>query len=406
LGITVLRPFLGTLIFLGAAVLALVAGPALPPSLAGLKTLGPYALLASCVALALWFNRGRSFVLALSLLAAYAGHSWGMALGEQGAGARVLYLAGVVLVPANALAALLSTERGIRHRQALIWLLVLGAEVALLAWGAGAVSAGAASAWPSILDSWVLRSPPAPLVGRLAFAVALAAAIWRAWPAQAPLDVGAAGALVAFYIGANWAESPSALAAFNAAAGAILLVSLVQESYRLAFRDALTGLPNRRALEERMRALGDRYTLAMADIDHFKRFNDTHGHDIGDQVLRLVAARLAEVEGGATAYRYGGEEFTLLFPDQSLEQAMPCVKKSCESIARHKMAMRGDDRPKSVKEGSKRRGAGQAEQALSVTVSIGAAERTGECRAPDEVLKAADAALYRAKQSGRNRVSV
>ena len=387
------------------AALGLAAGPALPPSLAGLKTLGPYSVLFACVVLALWFNRGRSFVLALSLLASYAGFSWGIQLGEQGPAARVLYLAAVVLVPANTLAALLRPERGIRHGQAWAWLAIIAGEVALLAWSASAIPAGAGSAWPAILDSWALRAPPVPLVGRVAFAAAMAAAIWRAWPAQAPLDVGAVGALAAFFIGATWAESPSAVAAFDAAAGAILLVSLVQESHRLAFRDALTGLPNRRALEERMRALGGRYTLAMADVDHFKQFNDTHGHDIGDQVLRLVAARLAEIEGGATAYRYGGEEFTLLFPGSTVKKALPFLDASRVAIERYKMAMRGDDRPKNVKEGSKRRGAAQPDQALSVTVSIGAAQKGAGHGTPADVLKAADAALYRAKAAGRNRVS-
>ena len=98
------------------------------------------------------------------------------------------------------------------------------------------------------------------------------------------------------------------------AAGVILIVALLAESHRLAFRDTLTGLPGRRALEERLRSLGGRYAVAMVDVDHFKKFNDTHGHDIGDQVLKLVGARLAEVGGGGIAFRYGGEEFSRALP--------------------------------------------------------------------------------------------
>ena len=64
---------------------------------------------------------------------------------------------------------------------------------------------------------------------------------------------------------------------------------VAHEAYQMAFRDELTGLPGRRALNERMQRLGRNYVLAMSDVDHFKRFNDTHGHDVGDQVLRLVA---------------------------------------------------------------------------------------------------------------------
>ena len=79
-----------------------------------------------------------------------------------------------------------------------------------------------------------------------------------------------------------------------------------------------------------MAGLGPRYVLAMADVDHFKSFNDTHGHDTGDQVLKLVAARLAQVKGGGRAFRYGGEEFTVLFPDRTLDEALPrwCARRA------------------------------------------------------------------------------
>jgi PleD family two-component response regulator len=156
----------------------------------------------------------------------------------------------------------------------------------------------------------------------------------------------------------------------------------------------------------------------MADVDHFKSFNDTHGHDIGDQVLKLVAARLAEVEGGGRAFRYGGEEFTVLFPDLSLEEALPHLEAIRASVESYRMAVRGEDRPKKKEEGEKRReqaadisrGADDEDSVLpdkilSVTISIGGAEPRGEGVPPAQVLKAADEALYRAKRGGRNRVS-
>ena len=120
-----LRPFLGPLAILALTPLALAFGPSLPPSLAGIKTLGPYSLLGLAALLALWFNRGRPFVLSLSLLAAYGAYSWGIRLGEQGAAARALYLLAVILVPANALLVLVLPERGARVRQAGPWLMLL-----------------------------------------------------------------------------------------------------------------------------------------------------------------------------------------------------------------------------------------------------------------------------------------
>jgi GGDEF domain-containing protein len=101
----------------------------------------------------------------------------------------------------------------------------------------------------------------------------------------------------------------------------ILVVAVAHEAYQMAFRDELTGLPGRRALNERLQRLGRTYVIAMADVDHFKKFNDTHGHDVGDQVLRLVASQLRQIGGGGKAYRYGSEEFTLVFPGKTLKNA-------------------------------------------------------------------------------------
>jgi diguanylate cyclase (GGDEF)-like protein len=144
----------------------------------------------------------------------------------------------------------------------------------------------------------------------------------------------------------------------------------------------------------------------MADVDHFKSFNDTHGHDIGDQVLKLVAARLAEVGGGGRAFRYGGEEFTVLFADATLDEAQPHLEAIRASVAGYRMAVRGGSRPKEKEKGEKLRGPDSQlpEKMLSVTISIGAAAPDPGAT-PAQVLKAADEALYRAKRGGRNRVS-
>ena len=150
--------------------------------------------------------------------------------------------------------------------------------------------------------------------------------------------------------------------------------------------------------------------MAMIDVDHFKKFNDTHGHDIGDQVLKLVAARLALVAGGGTAYRYGGEEFAVLFPGRTLEDALRALEELRASIEGYRMKVRSDDRPRDSQSGSQRRadapgGTASQDKVLSVTVSIGAAARKDMENAA-EVLRAADKALYRAKHAGRNRVSL
>jgi predicted signal transduction protein with EAL and GGDEF domain len=327
------RPVLAPAAILLAAALALAAGPALPPSLSGLRTLGPFVLLLLGSAMGVWFNRGRAFIALASLLAAFAGYSLALEFGATSFAARAVYTAIAVLVPFNLLLALLLPERGVYHHFNYRWLMLAVAEVLLVAWIASAGRSDlSGTAWQDLLEHWLLRSPPMPLAGRLLWLAALIAAIWRAWPRPPrthtrPLDVGQVGTLLAFFIACEWVAAVSAFNEFMAAAGAIMLVSLLQESHRLAFRDELTGLPSRRALEERLHGLGPAHAIAMVDVDHFKKFNDTHGHDIGDQVLKLVAARLAEIEGGGTAYRYGGEEFCLLFDGCTLDAALPHVER-------------------------------------------------------------------------------
>ncbi len=417
------RPVIAPVAIIAIAALALWFGPALPASLAGLKEFGAYFVLLAGAGVSLWFNRGRAFVAAVSLLLAYAGFQYALGLGADSFAARAVYTAAVVLVPLNVLVALLMPERGVSYHGDHRWLFIVAGEILLVAWVASSGrSAFSGAIWQQALEHWLLRSPPAPFVGRVLFSAAFTAAVWRAWPAHfakqggplSPLAVGQAGALVAFFIACESAASQAAFGVFSAAAGAILLVAMLQESHRLAFNDELTGLPGRRALQEAMAGLGPHYVIAMADVDHFKSFNDRHGHDIGDQVLKLVAARLATVGGRGRAFRYGGEEFTVLFPDADLDHALPHLEEIRASVEAYRMAVRSGDRPKDKELGAKLRAAGDddardLEKTLSVTVSIGAAapRAAGSAGAatPAQVLKAADEALYRAKRGGRNRVS-
>ena len=406
-----LLPGLAPAAILLVAALALAGGPSLPASLAGLKTLGPIVVLLFGSGMGMWFNRGRTFIALASLLAAFAGYSIALEYGADSYPARAVFTAAAILVPLNFLLALLFPERGVSHHFNYRWLMLAVVETLFVTWVASAGhSSLSGTVWRELLEHWLLRSPPTPILGRLLFAAAFVAAVVRAWPrdpetATQPLDIGQIAALMAFFIACEWYDRQGAYAAFMTAAGTILLVSLLQESHRLAFRDELTGLPSRRALEERLRGLGPAHAIAMLDVDHFKKFNDTHGHDIGDQVLRLVAARMALATGGGTAYRYGGEEFCIVFPNTTVADALPHLEKLRADIAAYKMAVRREDRPKDAEAGTKLRRLRSPHKTLSVTVSIGVAEPDEPRATPAEVLRAADRALYRAKEGGRNRVS-
>jgi diguanylate cyclase (GGDEF)-like protein len=172
------------------------------------------------------------------------------------------------------------------------------------------------------------------------------------------------------------------------------LERLNDELTTMARRDPLTGLGNRRALDEDLELLearvtryGHRYCMALLDVDHFKSYNDTYGHQAGDQILQTVAAQLeAQARGGDALYRYGGEEFLCIFPEQSLSNGFMAVERM--RIGLQRLAIPHTDNPLGV-----------------LTISAGLAMLDpGHARAASEVLKEADEVLYRAKQLGRNRV--
>jgi diguanylate cyclase (GGDEF)-like protein len=187
-----------------------------------------------------------------------------------------------------------------------------------------------------------------------------------------------------------------------AAAQLTLLVGVFEDSYRLAFHDELTGLAARRALNDTVRNLRGDFSIAMVDIDHFKRFNDRHGHDAGDQVLRMVADELAKTGGGGRAYRWGGEEFALVYPGKTVAELREVLEELRSSIANRKFALRAPDRPRTKPEAPVK--SAQSPKRVTVTVSIGLAGTSSRRRSADAVLQAADRALYRAKRAGRNRV--
>ncbi|MFB3154077.1 MAG: GGDEF domain-containing protein, partial [Candidatus Acidiferrales bacterium] len=127
-----------------------------------------------------------------------------------------------------------------------------------------------------------------------------------------------------------------------------------------------------------------------------------YGHDVGDQVLRMVAAKLAEVGGGGRAFRYGGEEFTILFPGRAVDESLPYLERIRKAVEETRFAVRGPGRPR--RKPKKARPNRQSRREASITVSIGVAERDQHNARPEQVLKAADRALYTAKRAGRNRI--
>jgi len=142
----------------------------------------------------------------------------------------------------------------------------------------------------------------------------------------------------------------------------------------------------------------------MFDIDHFKKINDRYGHDTGDQVLRFIGSLLERNRAGR-AYRFGGEEFVIVSDKLEFDEVVEALEDLREVIAGKRFVIRGKDRPRSKPEQDRTRDL-DPRQIINLAVSIGLARNAGRYSTPEEVMEAADKALYRSKRSGRNRLTI
>ena len=263
-----------------------------------------------------------------------------------------------------------------------------------------------------------------PQLALLAFTAAFVVLLVRLLLYGKPLESGLLWSLVATFLGLQANPVDRIAVAYWATAGLVLVASIIENTYVLAYHDELTSLPARRAFNEALLRLEAPYSIAVVDIDHFKRFNDTYGHDTGDQVLSMVASRLARVSGGGEAFRVGGEEFSILFAGKSMKEVVPHLDSLRSVIEESRFKVRSTPERRSAPRGAGRRMEDKQSTAhrkpgrprnlpaetslsgLSVTVSIGVAEPGPKMREVEQVIQAADKALYRAKKGGRNRVEM
>ena len=365
----------------------------------------PYLLCIVAVFMAYQFNRCRFMLASCGLILCYwlVQSHLQVSLSQPDAGR--LYLAVSLALPFLSLYLLLLPERGIWNYFGLLSSLafvVLGFACLVLAnWLSGASVELVQYYAVRPTQGYILSYGATAMVGMVALVGVVLVCV-----RNTETDVALLGVLVALYLALALLHLNNISVVMCSAAGVSLLWGLLRGSHSMAYRDDLTGLLGRRALNERLRSLGRSYTIAMLDVDHFKRFNDTHGHDVGDEVLRLVASRVRQVGGGGTAYRYGGEEFCVVFPRKTVEDCVEVLEGVREKIAAYKMSIRDRQmRPAGSKDGTTKRGASRKQNPhVSVTISAGVAARGEDYPSAEAVILAADDKLYRAKKGGRNRV--
>ncbi len=389
---------------LPGAILLLTATIALHPAglrnaVAPLLPSFPLTVLGGGILLAWRFNRSRLVLsLAVLLLTDRALLAWAPASGAGGEVGRAIFGVLTVLVPLDLAALAWLPERGLLARPGRVALVGLGAEIVLLILLCQPLFLPL-TGWLDVSQVPGLGALPQPAL--IVFALAFLMVVWRAVRQGTALEGGAVWTVVATFLALSAGGGGLDSTVYLATGGLILVMSLIETWHGMAYDDELTGLSSRRALNEALARLSGTYTVAMVDVDHFKRFNDVHGHDVGDQILRMVGARLAAVGGGGRAFRYGGEEFAVLFPGKTVDQAREYLESLRRTIEGAPFTLRSMARPRVRPEPPT---AGGPRERLAVTVSIGVAAAGVGAVTPNDVVQAADAALYRAKQGGRNQV--
>lgn len=406
-----LQPLLLSFGILIAAWLLAPSARLIPASFSGLWHYGPWLSLGALGLLGLVYRRGRVLLMALLFVLGFGLEQHAGLLAVHGQGPLRVFIV-TSIVPVNLALVGWLRERGVLTIFSILRLTFILGQLLLVSlwWRLSPQSFAhalrsldimrlaphlARSGWPQF--SYLLLATSG-------LALLLAAARQKSYLAY--------GLFAAYSVYAFGLISPAHTAALHASAigvGLVLSICLLRDAYNLAYRDELTGLPQRRGLNELCLALTGDYAVAMMDVDHFKKFNDTHGHDTGDDVLKMVATHIGRVRDGGKAFRYGGEEFTIVYPSKVKEQTLRSLERVRQEIENYRMVVRAPRRGKAAEEsGIAKRGKGATPGAntVSVTISIGVADRSDRTDSPDDVIKKADQALYRAKRSGRNRVVV
>lgn len=364
-----------------------------PVAWQSLLVYAPYGVAAVGLFVAVFLNRMRPVMLLLVLLLSTLAFNYYAAIQPRTVDITLFFALLALWLPLNLFFWLFWPERGVRHWGFnLLSLTVLALQVPLLQTLVYDLPPRFTEMLRAPISQDVLFVVQLPMVATVVIIVLLNLMVVRMAMMRKPkvLDLVALFALGLMAYALNGLALPEIWNWMATMAILMVVLSLVFDVHQMAYTDELTGMAGRRALFESFMGLGRRYTVAMVDVDHFKKFNDTYGHDIGDLVLRTVGRVLNGVGGGGKAYRFGGEEFSVVFAGKTPQEAKVTLDALRQAIEKTELKFKHHGKETSTK----------------VTVSIGVAARSESAKTPEEVIKAADQALYQAKEAGRNRVVV
>lgn len=309
---------------------------------------------------------------------------------------RIMFNAVALLLPLNLLALSLITERRLLISREVVRLILVLLQVFFVSWiGLPENVAFAAALESSFIDPRYTAWTPIAQPPLLAFGAALALQTARFVSYRNPVDRGFFWVLVSAFLALHGTSAGWSPTNFLATAGLILIIAAYAEIYQSTYYDELTGMRGRPYWDQAVTNLGTRYSVALIDIDGMKHLNETQGYAVGDQILCMVARKITNLSGEGKAFRYDGNRFAVIFHDKSVADVVPHLEELRKAVAASPVTLPGRRRLFRKPDPPTH---------IPVTVSIGAAERDERRATQDQVMKAVEIALTRAKHDGRNQV--
>jgi len=353
-----------------------------------------------------WYMQ-RSRVLFATMLLALADRALMQFWAGEGATeavGRLVFNAIALLLPLNFMALSFIKESPMVTRREIVRLGLIFLQAALVAWvGLFGQDDAAASLEFPIVDPRYAGWTPIAQPALLAFGAAFVFLTARSIRLRNPLERGFVWALLSVFVALHGTRAGWSPTNFLATASLILIIATYQATHAFMHYDEVTGVRKWDDLKAAMRRLHGQYAIAMVDIDGLKQVNEQFGRLVGDQVLRHVAAKITKVSGNGEAFCHMGGKFAVIFRGKTLAEAVPHLQALRKTVEASPFALPARSRP--LKNPDAGTGDGPPRKDLPITITIGAAHSDARKAIADQVLKAAERALDRAKKAGRNQVA-
>jgi len=315
-------------------------------------------------------------------------------------GGRLIYHAVSFLLPFNLCVFAFMKRKGDMTSQS-IWflggILLQGCAVAFIyqhkGLGFGAFLEFSSLNWP------LLEGIPLAQMGLAAFGIAFTYYLLLYIRTRGVIERSFCWALISIFYALGLSKIGPMSSIYFSTAGLILVISVIENIYVEGFQDELTDLPTRKNMLGILSQLDRGYTVALIEVDHFQRLKDNHGRRVSKEVLRLIGSKLTTVAGGGKPFRYGGEQFTVVFPGKFLPDTLPLMEELRQTIKKPGPILTGQKSPR-----KKPKRVEVLANKVPVTVSIGVAERKELDMSPHQAIKKAEGALITAKNEGRDRM--